>query len=228
MQPLPAILRRAYADPLSWVSLGVDLLPILAILVFGWGAIPLVALYWLENLVIGAITVMRILTIGLFRASMLGTVTFMGLFFSFHYGLFCYGHGSFIRGMSKTGGDEVDGLRGLIEWALGTAPHMVWFVGAILAVNLLFFAVDYIGKGEARRADPMTEMFAPYGRIVTLHVAIILGAALTLALGQPLMGVLILLFLRVTFGIALAILRRYRRDRRVSEGADHKTAPAPL
>ena len=49
----PSELVRAYRDPLSWVSLAVDLAPVWAVFVFGWTATPLVALYWLENIVIG-------------------------------------------------------------------------------------------------------------------------------------------------------------------------------
>ena len=41
----PAEIVRAYRDPLSWASLGVDLLPIIAVIAFGWSATPLVALY---------------------------------------------------------------------------------------------------------------------------------------------------------------------------------------
>jgi hypothetical protein len=57
----PAEIVRAYRDPLSWASLGVDLLPIIAVIAFGWSATPLVALYWLENLVIGVFTVARMI-----------------------------------------------------------------------------------------------------------------------------------------------------------------------
>ena len=56
----PSLIARTYRDPLAWLSLATDLVPIAAILVFGWGATPLVALYWLENLIIGAYTVLRL------------------------------------------------------------------------------------------------------------------------------------------------------------------------
>ena len=55
----PDLIARTYRDPIAVAVLLVDLLPILAVLVFGWGATPLVALYWLENLVIGMFTVLR-------------------------------------------------------------------------------------------------------------------------------------------------------------------------
>ena len=57
----PDLFARAYRDPMAWLTLLVDLLPVIAVVFFGWKAVPLVALYWLENLVIGAFTVLRML-----------------------------------------------------------------------------------------------------------------------------------------------------------------------
>ena len=48
----PDLFARAYRDPMAWLTLLVDLLPVIAVVFFGWKAVPLVALYWLENLVI--------------------------------------------------------------------------------------------------------------------------------------------------------------------------------
>jgi hypothetical protein len=36
----------------------------------------------------------------------------------------------------------------------------------------------------------MAEMFAPYSRIVVLHIGIFVGAAALFLLGQPMLGVL--------------------------------------
>ena len=56
----PSLVARTFRDPLAWLSLGVDLVPIIAIILFHWGPTPLVALYWLENLVIGGYTILRL------------------------------------------------------------------------------------------------------------------------------------------------------------------------
>ncbi|MGE6698968.1 DUF6498-containing protein [Hyphomonas sp. NPDC076900] len=223
----PSLIARAYADPLSWLNLAVDLLPIWAIFQFGWGATPLVALYWLENLVIGLFAAARMLGAGLTQLSkgMIGgaAVFFLVPFFCVHYGAFCWGHGVFIANFSN---QEI-GLpspQGLITWALGTGPHMLWFLGAILAANLAVFLTDFIARGEITRARLDAEMTAPYGRIVTLHVAIILGAMFAFGTDEPLMGVLLLILIRVTFGMILAIRRRMKRDRQLAERVDGKAA----
>ena len=213
----PDLFWRTYRDPLSWLTLLVDLLPVTAVILFGWSAVPLVALYWLENLIIGAFTILRMLGTVAANVVNLAMALFMVPFFTVHYGMFCFGHGIFLRAFAGggSGGSDApgyDGMRSLVEWALGTGPHMMWFVTAIIAVNGVFFLVDFVLRGGYREAQLPVEMFAPYGRIVTLHVAIILGAGLMLALGQPLLGVLILIVLRVAFGMALNMLRRRRID----------------
>ncbi|MBY9066575.1 DUF6498-containing protein [Hyphomonas sp. WL0036] len=217
-----SLIARAYQDPLSRISLAVDLLPILAIFAFGWGAAPLVALYWLENLVIGAFTLLRMVSTGFYNRGMFALFLFTGPFFCVHYGIFCYGHGLFLRTLSAPN-DPGTSFTGLIEWALASGPWMPAFLAAIIAVNAAYFALDYIGRGEAAKANPFAEMFMPYDRIITLHVAIILGTMLTLGLGQPLLGVLLLLTLRVAYGLLQATRRRKKRDAQLAEGVELAT-----
>lgn len=206
----PAEIAGAYRDPLSWVSLVVDLLPIIAVIAFGWSATPLVALYWLENLVIGAFTIARMVGTIFANAANLFGVLFMAPFFTVHYGGFCYVHGVFLSVFA--GQEDFPSPDGLVRWALTTAPEMVWFVGAIIAVSALYYVVDYIGRGAFRTTSLDKEMGSPYGRIVTLHVAIILGAGIAFGLGQPLLGVLLLILIRVVFGIVMTVQRRRKRD----------------
>lgn len=206
----PAELVRAYREPLSLVSLGVDLLPLIAVIAFGWGATPLVALYWLENLVIGVFTVARMIGSAAGSLANLAGALFMAPFFTVHYGGFCYGHGVFLAAFS--GNDDFPSPLGLIQWALETAPEMIWFVAAIVIVSVLYYIFDFIGRGEYRRTNPALEMAPPYGRIVTLHVAIILGAFLAFGLGQPLLAVLLLILIRVVFGVIMTLRRRRKRD----------------
>ena len=78
----PAALAQAYRDPVSWIVLAVDLFPIVAIFQFGWGAAALVMLYWLENLVIGLVTLLRIFAAaaGNGASAIVGAIVFGGFF----------------------------------------------------------------------------------------------------------------------------------------------------
>ena len=210
----PAVLARTYRDRLALANLAVDLLPVVAVLAFGWGAAPLVALYWLENLVIGVFSVMRMAAGAAAKgAGAMAGAVFLGLFFTFHYGAFCYGHGIFLYTFS--GRTDFPGPAELISWALGSGAYMGVFLAAIVGVNLAAYLRDFIGRGEFRGAKIDIHFAAPYGRIVTLHVAILFGAALTLNLDEPLAGVLLLILLRVAFGVVMTVAERLKRDAHV-------------
>lgn len=215
----PSEVARAYRDPLSWVSLGVDLLPVIAVFAFGWGATPLVALYWLENLVIGAFTILRMIGTAIASVVSLAMALFMVPFFFFHYGMFCFVHGMFIRAFAA--GEDGGAFEpvSLIQWAVGTAPEMLWFVASIIVISALYYVFDFLLRGEYKTSSPPAEMFSPYGRIVTLHIAILLGAGVAFSLNEPLAGVLLLIFIRVVFGMLLAVQRRRKRDARVGAAA---------
>lgn len=211
-------LARAFRDPLSWVSLAVDLAPLFAVIAFGWGAAPLVALYWLENVIIGGFTLLRMLGTGLAKPSFLLVCLFTMPFFTLHYGLFCFVHGIFVASIAGGGRQVEDSPSGLLEWMRNAGPHMDWFLAAIIGVSALYFVVDYIGKGEFRRTNPFAEMFPPYGRVVTLHLAILFGAFLAVISPEPLLGVLLLILIRVAFGLYLSLRRHQKRDRQLAEG----------
>ncbi len=217
----PELLLRTYRDPLAWVSFAADLLPVIGVIVFGWGAVPLVALYWLENLVVGAFNVLRMWATGLAGVSRLFGAVFMSGFFTIHYGMFCFVHGVFLRSFDAVSGDAgqfggssgMESPVGLVNWALSSGPQLPLFVAAIIGVNALFFAFDFIGRRQYEDSNSAKLLFQPYGRIVTLHIAILLGGGLAVALGQPLLGVLFLIVLRVIFGVALSMFRRSGLDK---------------
>ncbi len=210
----PELLLRTYRDPLAWVSLVADVLPVIGVIVFGWGAVPLVALYWLENLVVGVFNVLRMWATGLAHPSRWVAGVFLSVFFTVHYGMFCFVHGVFLRSFDAVSGSSgMESPIGLVNWALSTGPQLPWFVVAIIGVNALFFAVDYLGRRQFERGNPAKLLFQPYGRIVTLHIAILLGGGLAVAMGEPLLGVLFLIVLRVIFGVALSVFRRLGLDK---------------
>lgn len=208
----PAFWGRALAHPLVLIGLVVDLLPIYAVFAWGWTAVPLVLLYWVENVLAGITTLPRILVSG---ASFGGKGFFLGLFmcvfFTLHYGLFCAVHGIFLfafvsmagafRGEAVTVPDMDVDIPKMVEFAFTTGQHFEWIVGAILAFHLLVFVWEFLIKGRWKDSNPMAEMFAPYGRIIILHFGIFAGAGALFLLGQPMWGVLGLILFRAAWGV---------------------------
>lgn len=212
----PNTLARTYRDPIAWLILAVDLFPIIAVLTMGWGAVALVFLYWLENLIIGAVTLAK-MTATSMRDGPGGLIgmAFLGPFFFVHYGMFCFVHGVFVSvfaNLSTNADPEFPTPFSLIDQALASGPNMATFVLAIIAVQVILFAQDYIWRGAYRESSIDKEMMAPYGRIIVLHFGIFAGAFAMVAIGEPMLGVLALIFLRALWGVFLTVRRRMQLD----------------
>ena len=219
----PANVSRAFRDPVTWAAFAVDLIPIYAVIVLGWGAVPLVFLYWLENLVIGVMTIARMIAAGIGKgAGGLAQLLFFVPFFTVHYGLFCFGHGLFLLvlqsddfahlGPTTNIGSEYVGI---VEHAGSAGPNMLTFIAIIFVFNIFLFIYDFIGKREFLNVEPAEEMFAPYGRIMLLHVALFAGMFALINFGEPMLGVLSLILLRVLWGLFTSVRRRLRLDEKV-------------
>src|SRR5262249_22702136 len=90
---------------------------------------------------------------------------------------------------------------GLFKFGLTSGLHVDWMVYIIAGFQLLVLIQEFIVKGEWKKSDPMTEMFAPYTRIIVLHIGIFAGAGALFLLGQPMVGVLALIIFRAAYGI---------------------------
>lgn len=127
---------------------------------------------------------------------------FIMLFFTVHYGGFCFVHGVFVfallGGKGPFGGGG--GPAGIEPFdVLGSAletlkeNHLWWAILGLAGSHLYSFFRNYLGKGENRQIVLAKLMSQPYGRIIVLHVSIILGAFALLALGNPVLLLLILI-----------------------------------
>lgn len=218
----PDSVRKAFRDPITWAALIIDMIPFYAVLMFGWGATPLVFLYWLENLVIGVVTIARMVTTGVGKgAAGIAGIAFMVPFFIVHYGMFCFGHGI---GLVMLNSDAFSGnspspidqsYPEIIQYAQGTGAGMATFITIIFAFNMFLFAWDFIGKRQFLEADLAQEMFAPYGRIIALHIALFAGMFALISFGEPMIGVLALVGLRALAGVFMSVARRNRLDQKV-------------
>lgn len=180
---------------LAAIAVG-NLIPVLGVIFLGWDAAQILMLYWAENIVVGLLTVPRILAAR--RASdqatgaTAGSAAVVGCFFVVHYGVFCLGHlifalslaADFIESDGGGGGD-------IVSRTLGD-PGFLWAVLGLTVVHVVMQVRDWWMVRAWRDASPSLEMFKPYGRIFVLHLTVLLGAWLMLALHAPAWVVLIL------------------------------------
>lgn len=185
-----------------------NLVPLAGVLFFGWRVFDVLMLYWLENVIIGVINVMRM------AITQDSGKWFLMPFFSVHYGVFCYGHLMAVTGLfsDSLGAANVwEYFLGVPLSELGSASSMApqWIaVISIAASHLISYIVNFVGAGEYRRTTAQKLMLRPYGRIVVLHVAIIGGAALIDWLGSPISMLVLLVAAKIALDLRFHLQER--------------------
>jgi len=206
--------RLGWYSPTALVLIAANLLPLYGVLVLGWAVLPIMVLFWLENIVIGVLNILRILFASPADTARWASKLLLVPFFTVHYGLFTAAHGLFV--FVLFGGEPykalVDGL-----WTIDAARHAItefslWpGIGALAASHLFSFFWNYLGQREYQQARPEALMQAPYSRVIVLHVVIIFGALLIQLLHSPLWALLLLIGLKI--GVDLrAHLKEHRRQ----------------
>ena len=194
-------------------------IPLVGVLFFGWSVWTILIVYWLENGIVGAFNVLRMARAeGDDLAGAAGwkingrpatSMAKVGLipFFILHYGLFWVVHGVFVLTLplfASIGPNGSDVGPGPDPWTILLA------VVALFISHGLSYLFNYIGSGEYRRTSAIGQMFAPYGRLVVLHVTIIFGAIAISLTGAPVAAIVVLVVLKTALDLGLH-LREHRR-----------------
>jgi hypothetical protein len=241
-----SLYRIASAPAAIALLVASNLLPLVGVLLWGWNLQSIIVLYWIENGIVGALNIPRMLlargddaaTGG--AGGSAGRLFLIG-FFCVHYGIFWLGHGVFVWVIlpafagTHLLGTVVDGgsafPRGGVDVlipagstfdfsppeALATGPRadvLVWGTIALLASHLVSFLLNYIGRREYLTRSITVQMFAPYARVVVLHLTILFGALMTFLLGQPIGALVVLIVLKTALDLRLHL-------------REHDTQPRP-
>ena len=94
--------------------------------------------------------------------------------------------------------------------ALSRRRNGWWAFSALFISHGVSFLLNFLLGGERDRLTVSQLMAAPYGRIVILHVTIIAGAFATMALGQPIFLLIILVALKIGVDVSMH-LREHRK-----------------
>lgn len=212
-----------------------NLIPVFGVLFLNWDAGAILLLYVVENFIVGVFTVPRILTArgpppaagSAIGGTSLGERLFTAVFFCFHYGIFWIGHGIFAliiasKISSEDGSRALASSSGPVE-AVGAAAQgdagwsFLLAIAALVVVHVVGFWRDWIKSGLFRTATPNTEMFRPYGRLVVLHLTVLLGAFGLASVGAPVWTMALLclgkMILELWGVLGVGLIRPERVDR---------------
>ncbi len=158
-----------------------NLLPIFAVLIWDWKVFELMGLYWAETAVIGGFNILKMLRIAGPRAIPLC------VFFTVHFGGFMAGHGFFVLHMF---GDESSSL-----WQ--TVSDVRWQLIALVVSHGYSYFAYFVWGDEYKARKLAKQMFVPYPRIIVMHVTIIFGTMLVMAMGSNIGPLLLLIALKI-------------------------------
>ena len=226
-----------------------NLVPLVGVLWFGWDVWGILIIYWLENGIYGLFNVLKMRKAeGSDELPMAAAETRRQLstfrmngrspngsskavlipFFIMHYGMFWVVHGIFVLTLPVFWTDT-DGASDF-----GTTWNPL---GILLVVVGLFishglsYRLNFIGRGEYLRTTAARQMGAPYGRLVVLHITIIVGAILIGMTGAPASAIVALVLLKIALDLGLTWPstgrpRRRRGHPRQKEAARDDGRPA--
>jgi hypothetical protein len=197
----PSIQRALNRPEAIWIVLS-NAIPVAGVVFWGWPAFSLLLFYWIETVVIGGFNLLKLAISGFTKPRPLPALTvFLVPFFCFHYGLFCFVHGTFVIAMFSVAGAFQDasggssGMPGLVAtvWrVIETDADMRMSVLSFVGVQAGFFAIVWLGGGQWRKVNPLAQMMEPYGRILVMHFTIFAATIPVLLLGQGVFAVLAL------------------------------------
>lgn len=203
-----ALAGRAAVSDIALIAS--NAVPLFGVLVAHWAVFPIILLYWCENVVIGAMNVVK-MGIAYPQQPVLWLVkVFLIPFFCVHYGLFTGVHGVFV--FSLFGGPHYSH----VSWP--TMPIVLsairdagigWAIISLVGSHLVSFVWNFLIGGEFRRVLPIQLMSQPYARVVVLHVTLIFGGIAVMAIGAPVAALAVLVVVKTAVDLAA-----HRRERR--------------
>jgi hypothetical protein len=143
-------------------------------------------------------------------------------FFLMHYGIFWLVHGVFVFALPQFVGAATSGFEtnafapgfdpqtfdGVIDQTRSVGPDLsavAWGALGLAISHTASFLINFVGRGEYRKVSAARQMFAPYGRLVILHLTILFGAFLSLAIGSPVGAVVVLVLLKTVVDLAFHV-----------------------
>ena len=198
-----------------------NLVPLVGVLFLGWSVWTILTVYWLENGIVGFYNVLKMAVVpGIGKLGMIP-------FFIIHYGMFWAVHGIFVQTLpGLTGfGTAVDqpflpvetlvpGQSGTVVFDTATSAGADPSSVILAAIGLFIshgvsFVFNFLRRGEQLRTSVTQLMFAPYGRVVILHLTILFGAFAVAAFGARLLPLVILVSLKTAMDLSFH-LREHR------------------
>ena len=187
------------------VLVAANLVPLFGVLLWDWDVFLVLLLFWSENVIIGIFGIARMIVARASDSAAEGLA--LPLFFLVHYGGFMFAHFMVLFGMYSGSIAENGAAVEPADYYGRLASNFNWL--AILALFVSHgwsFVENYMGKREHERLTPGQAMALPYRRMFITHIALIVGGFFLVERGQPLVGLVLLIVMKI--GLDVVFHRR--------------------
>ncbi|HEX7844169.1 MAG TPA: DUF6498-containing protein [Chitinophagaceae bacterium] len=167
------------------VLIAANLVPVYGVWFLGWSAVEVFIVYALETLLVGVITLLKMLVMTLYRKTDTwynkgSSTTVSGFFFMFffimHFGLFAAVQTTIFAQSADISPPGNGLLHFFFHWYEYINKDIVLMLAAFGVSYLLRTFVPFILNEEYKTTPMMLVMFQPYGRIIVQQFTVILGS----------------------------------------------------
>ncbi len=193
----------------DWLVIAANLIPVYGVIFLGWNPVEAFIVYALETLLVGMLTVLKLLVVTIYRkkdtwynqgTSQEVSGFFFIFFFIMHFGLFAAVQTAIFSQSANITPPGSGLLHFFFHWYEYINRDIGYMLSAFVISYLVRSFVPFIVSGEYKRISMMRLMFQPYGRIFIQQLTVIAGS-MFLALGVGKGFVLVFALVKILFEV---------------------------
>ncbi|MGB3008110.1 MAG: DUF6498-containing protein [Chitinophagaceae bacterium] len=171
-----------------------NLIPVLGVWFLGWSATDAFIVYALETMIVGILTVLKMLIITLYKgkdewhangSTTLQSGFFFIFFFILHFGLFALVQTTIFSQSAHITPPGSGMMHFFFNWYSYINADIAYMLAAFIISYIARSLIPFVLNGEYKTIPLMLVMFQPYGRILIQQFTVILGSMfLNLGLGK--------------------------------------------
>jgi hypothetical protein len=193
-----ALNGRYLRAPSVLALVAANLIPLYGVLHWGWDLFVLMTAYWMETGIIGFFTAIRMVLVARWAGLLLVP------FFCVHFGGFMAGHAVFLWALFAGGWQQTIATPGEFAYLLFFGTGLWLAFAALFLSHGASFYMNVLRPMHSAKDDPRHKplpasdiMMTPYGRIIVMHVTILVGAFLVELFKTPLAAFVLLIALKI-------------------------------
>ena len=191
---------------LSSISLIIsNLIPLVGVLILNWSIYPILIAYWIENIIVGYFTYIKI-------PLLKGTNTNKSILSLFHipnmpekmivdrflrdYSLFCIVHGVLLFIFLFWG----------VKFEFSFLFSVLLMVVSTFLSHWISYKSNFLGNNEYLKISPSQQIIMPYSRIMIMHLVVLMGGLVIESNGYKLVAVVFLIILKTAMDLGSHLL----------------------